>query len=324
MARKLIGRTLLMALIALPATTQSVGPGPRHGHELVYDAGRGVTLLFGGFGPDGIPKGDTWLWSGTAWRRVSGAGPSARKWAAATYDSRRQRIVLHGGRTGEGQSGPSLGDTWVWDGSRWSRVATDGPSGRDHHRLAYDAVRDRVVLFGGWDGQKVVGDTWEWDGTEWVLIAAEGPSPRAPVGLAYHEEKGTVVLAGGQDLDRAYGDVWSWDGLEWRLLDADLPSARGFHAMAYVPDSKELLLFGGRDGDRLFNELLTWDGAKWQLVSSDGPVRRGIYASAYDARRGELLIHGSGTLGDDGWALDSRTWVWRRGAGWSAVAGGDD
>jgi hypothetical protein len=313
--------TAMLGCTPEAAVAQVDTPGPRYGHEMVYDEARGVTLLFGGFGPDGVPMGDTWLWDGTAWHLASSAGPSPRKWPAAAYDSRRQVVVLHGGREGEGRSGPSLSDTWVWDGRDWSEVQVEVPTKRDHHRAVYDRARDRVVLFGGWDGERVVNDTWEWDGTNWSKAASEGPSPRAPFGMVYDQEREAVILAGGQDLERAYSDMWTWDGSRWSRLDAEVPGARGFHAMTYAPDMGGLLLFGGRNGDVLLNDLWSWSGEGWTLRSSGGPVLRGVYASAFDRRRGQLLIHGSGHLVNGEWRLDPRTWVWTVESGWRVVAG---
>ncbi|HXV63508.1 MAG TPA: kelch repeat-containing protein, partial [Vicinamibacteria bacterium] len=125
-------------------------PGARYGHELVFDEARGTTLLFGGFGPDGEPKGDTWGWNGKSWQLLATAGPSPRRWPAVAYDSRRKIVVLFGGRDGVGRSGASLADTWLWNGAEWRESDATGPrpSGRDHHRAVYDRRRDRVVLFG--------------------------------------------------------------------------------------------------------------------------------------------------------------------------------
>jgi len=38
--------------------------------------------------------------------------------------------------------------------------------------LAYDAERDRVVLFGGRAGwpDADLNDTWEWDGVQWIEV----------------------------------------------------------------------------------------------------------------------------------------------------------
>jgi hypothetical protein len=303
---------VVFASYAVAEIASHQSPGPRFGHEMVYDEARGVTILFGGFGQDGIPKGDTWLWDGEAWQLATTDGPSPRKWAAAAYDSRRAVVVLHGGREGEGRSGLSLSDTWIWDGHNWTEVRGEGPTPRDHHRAAYDKARDRVILFGGWNGESLERDTWEWDGSQWER-------PRAPFGLAFHESLEVVVLAGGQDLNEAFEDMWAWDGSVWRQLETNVPSNRGFHAMDYSPDAEAILIFGGRDGDKLLNDLWAWNGLEWSQLSLDGPVRRGIYASAYDRRSGNFLIHGSGDRIDGKWILDSQTWAWSVGSGWRIV-----
>lgn len=305
--------------LAVAESERDDSPGPRYGHEMVFDEARGVVVLFGGFGPDGVPKGDTWVWNGESWRLAATDGPSPRKWPAAAYDARRGVVLLHGGREGAGRSGASLNDTWAWDGQSWTEIPVDGPTSRDHHRAAYDRVRDRIVLFGGWNGESLENDTWEWDGSRWEQVAATGPSPRAPFGMAYHESLGTTVLAGGQDLNEAFSDMWMWNGSSWELLDSEIPSSRGFHAMAYAPDADSIVIFGGRNGDALLNDMWAWNGLQWTQLSSDGPVRRGVYASAYDRQRGEFLFHGSGDRVEGEWILDARTWAWSVDADWRVV-----
>src|SRR5262245_16947650 len=39
---------------------------------------------------------------------------------------------------------------------------------RSAHVMAYDAARERVVLFGGTLVHALLGDTWEWDGVSWI------------------------------------------------------------------------------------------------------------------------------------------------------------
>jgi cysteine-rich repeat protein len=49
------------------------------------------------------------------------------------------------------------------DAALWRAVATTGnPSSRAEVAMAYDAARDRTVLFGGWDSSAVLGDAWEY------------------------------------------------------------------------------------------------------------------------------------------------------------------
>jgi hypothetical protein len=85
--------------------------------------------------------------------------------------------------------------------------------------MAYDEARERVVLFGGWDGQKFLGDVWEWDGA-WKQVDARGPSPRGGLpSMLYHPSRQAVVLYGGWGDEGARTDIWKWDGRAWTLLE---------------------------------------------------------------------------------------------------------
>lgn len=42
--------------------------------------------------------------------------------------------------------------TWTWNGSTRSQATTSGPVTRFGHAMAYDAARQKVVLFGGFGG----------------------------------------------------------------------------------------------------------------------------------------------------------------------------
>lgn len=87
-----------------------------------------------------------------------------------TCDEARGRTVLFGGWNGQ-----FLGDTWEWDGSRWTEHTSSGPSPRGGvPSMAYDGERKRVVLFGGWDATGPVADLWEWDGRLWTRVVRAG------------------------------------------------------------------------------------------------------------------------------------------------------
>jgi hypothetical protein len=95
------------------------GPPTRASAGATFDSKRGVVLVFGGAGPDGM-FGDTWSWDGTSWRKLSDTGPEARAMGYLAYDKQRDRVVLFGGRKGWPDD---LNDTWEWDGTRWRQVA---------------------------------------------------------------------------------------------------------------------------------------------------------------------------------------------------------
>jgi len=74
-----------------------------------------------------------------------------------------------------------------------------GPRPRHHHAMAYDAARDRVVLFGGQADEDVFGDTWEWDGLSWTPFAA-GPHALIWHAMAYDANRQRTVLFGGTSI----------------------------------------------------------------------------------------------------------------------------
>lgn len=106
------------------ANVATEGPAARTRHRMAYDAARGVTVLFGGqngTGPSATYPDDTWTWDGKAWTRIEATGPSPRWVHAMAYDQARQRVVLFGGGLG-GRPFNALGDTWEWDGARWTEI----------------------------------------------------------------------------------------------------------------------------------------------------------------------------------------------------------
>jgi hypothetical protein len=90
---------------------QDMGPRPRVGHAMTYDATRRRVVLFGGDALANLLFGDTWEWDGDSWTQVQDLGPAARAFHAMAFDSARRRTVLFGGRGTNG----ILGDTWEWD-----------------------------------------------------------------------------------------------------------------------------------------------------------------------------------------------------------------
>ena len=154
------------------ASTPATVPTQRCGHTLVYDGGRGLTVMSGGSYVT-TPfvfhyLGDMWKWNGTDWVQQDPATkPSARYGHAMVYDNDRYLSVFFGGQN----SGGSLNDTWnlswslMFSAFRWTQQspATVPPS-RFGHAMAYDSTRHVAVVFGGW-GVTVNGyssDTWEY------------------------------------------------------------------------------------------------------------------------------------------------------------------
>ena len=125
--------------------------------------------------------------------------------------------------------------------------------------MAYNAVTETVILFGGSGEGGALGDTWEWDGQTktWTeLFPAASPSPRALNSMAYDPTIGYIVLFGGIAGDKALDDTWIWSGSTWLQIQTPYqPGGRFSSAIAFDPYLNGLILFGGYlAGDVLTNQ----------------------------------------------------------------------
>jgi hypothetical protein len=226
-----------------------------------------------------------------------------------THDPAHQEVVLFGGAYSSGH----FDDTWTWDGSAWTEQhPVTSPPSECCSNMAYDAITQRVVLFG-------VG-TWTWDGSNWT---EEHPStsPGARGFPAISSSGGHVVLNGGGlcgELCQYFSDTWSWSGITWvKRHPTAVPSARREAAMAYDVKTGQTVLFGGANENKApywFGDTWVWNGTNWtRLRPATSPSSRAGASVAYDATSGLLVLFGGEyTLAD--------TWTWN-GATWACVAG---
>jgi hypothetical protein len=202
-----------------PGTT----PPSSSSATLVYDAATDSVVLVGAG-----PQSDLWTWNGQDWTAVvSPQNPPSRQATGVAYDAARGVIVLFGGATHTSDPVPgagvccatdTLGDTWLWDGRTWTEAtAGAGPPPRSGARMAYDAARGVVVLFGGNYNQGPrqgipLNDTWTWNGSAWLQQQVDS-SPPAKNGAAmtYDFAGEAVILVGADPADT----LWSWDGAAW-------------------------------------------------------------------------------------------------------------
>jgi hypothetical protein len=269
------------------APLSMVGPEPRTFPAMAYDSLRKKVVLFGGnrilFGRNPDENrflDDTWEWDGQMWTQIKVAGPPPRAEAAIAFDSERGRVVLFGGhnRTGEGRN--RLGDTWEWDGARWTQIKVTGPSARNGAAQVYDSVRRKIVLFGGSTQKDVSGETWEWDGRQWVENRSALTQGRFNCVLTYDVARRKVIRFGGRYAGRPVGDTWEYDGKGWKQVSSTGPTARNHAAMVYDSKRKKVVLFGGHDfgiheGVNVFGDTWEWNGNAW-LRKEAGEVKQRI------------------------------------------------
>ena len=207
--------------------------------------------------------------------------------------------------------------------------------------MAYDPVRDRVVLSGGLQipstgtcpaqsqseviasmGNLLVclmADTWEWDGGDWTEVAASGPPGRYGASAAYDPSSGTILVFGGIDsvsTQHFLDESWSWDGTTWtQLAPSKSPPARAQARLLTLASTREVLLMGGQGvcGSHCPG-LWAWSDGNWALLPvSGGPTFSDNIAAAFDPSLRAIVAVASGSLvsgaGPDTWAFDGQTWA---------------
>jgi hypothetical protein len=212
--------------------TSGTEPPLRWGSRMVYDARSRRAILFGG--SDGYTAqtlNDTWAFDfeTNTWTLMGPAvSPPPHHFAAMAYHPLADRVVLFGGYD-IGQDAV-LNDTWVYDydTNTWTELHPDAsPSPRLYHAMSWDAVSNRMILFGGvsYPYEPLLGDTWSLDlkRETWTLLT---PAP-APSARAWHVMEGTwsgVLLFGGSPQHEVYtyDDTWVFDSRRTLWIRIDL------------------------------------------------------------------------------------------------------
>jgi hypothetical protein len=236
-------------------------------------------VLYGGVEADGNIVGLLRLHDGTAWTAPGESfnTPGRLGYARMAYDSTRTRVVMFGGLTPTGASDR----TWAWTGSVWNDrtpgVGQANPTARYAHAMAYDPVRDRTLVHGGFgpNGSER-NDFWSLNGQAWNQ-RVEGPTARAHHAMTFDPARGVAVLFGGEDLFPSSGttvyfnDTWTWNGTAWtQRAPANSPSPRSGHTLAWDSSRQAVLLFGGFSptNPSAPNETWEWNGSNWTLLNT--------------------------------------------------------
>jgi hypothetical protein len=179
--------------------------------------------------------------------------------------------------------------------------------------MAYDSVRQKTVLFGGWNNE-----TWEWDGTNWTQrTPTNSPSSRYDHTMVYDSVRQVTVLFEGYiGTNICSNETWEWDGTNWTLRPEISPPARAGHTMAYDSVRQRTIIFGGSIDSGAGYGLVkneTWEriGTNWSQCSPlTSPPARYRHAMAYDSIRQRTVIF-AGNFGgnNDTWEWDGTNWT---------------
>jgi len=214
------------------------------------------------------------------------------------------------------------------DDPTWSFVGPAGvvPGAREGAAAIYDWRRDRMVIFGGWDGAS----TYKSDvralalaSPEWsfVTVAGTPPSPRSESSAIYDGARDRLVLFGGRDSATTNNEVWTvnFDGPStWTHLatTGTPPSARYAAGAVYDSIGDRMIVYGGTTTSSVMTDTwsLTLATGAWTRLDdgSNAPPARKWFGSALDSRRRRMLVFGGQYEFRDIWALsldDPTHWV---------------
>ncbi len=247
----------------------------------------------------------------SSWSVLPAAGgPSPRLSHCAIADPSRDRMLVFGGV----HNGAYANDVWklALDGSGWTQVVTAGssPAGRSDHSAIRDPVRDRMIVFGGFNSN-ALGDLWSLSlsGTpQWSPLGPTGPAPSPRHGhtAVYDAVRDRMLVFGGRDAAGfASNEVWAlslsatpaWS----QLTTVNAPPAVFEHSAIYDPISDRMMVFGGYrfsspSGYVTTHTVYALDLAAnlWQTMSPTGetPFSRGSHATIFDPLRRDMVVFG--------------------------------
>jgi cysteine-rich repeat protein len=311
-------------------------PAGRYLHALACSPDPDVgCVVHGGYNlPSSAPT--TLRRSTGEWEAVNASLPPAPRTSAAMVLDRGRGCVLLFGGWG---SGGTLDETWAHCGHGWRRL-TDAfmvrPPARSGHGMAYDELRERVVVQGGHGASsQYLTDTWAWDGATWSLLPTTTPPTHASgVSMAYDAARDRMVLFGASGGPGPGNQTWELDGTSWlQVTPAHLPTACYGSALAYDARRERVVTFGGTaTGNSDYQEAtFEWDGTDWTDRTPDVfPPGRASAGMTYDELRGRVVLFGGEAVFnmglehlpfDDTWDFDGVSWAPRVIVGTPEVTG---
>lgn len=303
-------------------------PYGRYHHSQTYDPVRDRMIVFGGWSSSEEASNLVWVLSlsgAPLWTQPwpTGTPPSPRRRHTAIYDPPRDRLIVFGGAA----LSSCANDVWalsLGDAPAWTQLAPPGtlPSGRQLHSAIYDPVRDRMVVFGGYDYSNYFDDVWALSlgGTPaWTRLAPAGTSPsaRCAQGAICDPVRDRMVVFGGTGSSGSVTDVWSLslgDAPAWaRWTPTGTPDTAWWPSAVYDPLRDRVVVWGGWSTES-YLPVDTWslslgDAPAWTQLEPNcmPPGARSDHNAIYDPLRDRMLVFGGRIdypYGNDTWALN--------------------
>lgn len=283
-------------------------PAARTQHAAALDR-EGALHVFGGAGAGGAPLADLWrldLDGTPRWTALEPAGVlPARFGASLVFDSRRERLLLFGGR-GAARHYP---ETWSLDlpaADAWRQVSLWGyPGPRVFHSAGYDSVFDRMLVFGT-DTALVWPGAWALElaaqPPHWGQVGPAAGPDRAHAAMVVESRTGRLVVYGGATKATAYAqprsDTWE---LYWGV-DRTTPAFASL-VSARCEDGVVRVEWFAEEAGPLVDVERARAGGAWTPLTRAAPDGRGfVIVEDGDvepgARYGYRLAFGGGRWGE--------------------------
>lgn len=240
-----------------------------------------AAVLFGGIAQrNGGQLTDTFVQRSGVWVAVLGDNPPDI--GPLAYDTTDEQLVTL----------LVTGETWAFDGVRWTELPVAPPSTTGGGPIAWDPLLERLVALQGTETWVLADDdVWrQLDGA--APIAGVRPIP----GGDDTPLQGGVIAFDGVDGDvLLYGNEAGGGGAVYALVDdvwVRRGSAPAMMSTTAVEDANSgRVHFVCRALPQLVGEMLTWDGTAMITGPADPDPRSGCSA-AYDTALDRIVVHG--------------------------------
>jgi len=331
----------------------------RFASAAVYDAVTNRLIAFSGANFNSVPNDVLSLananGTGTAnWTTEipdgAAGSPPGRTFHSAVYDEVNSRMIMFGGCSFTGElCSKYLNDVWVLTNANgvggtptWRQLSPVGtpPAPRWAHAATYDAVNNRMIVFGGDNQSLIFSDTWVLSNANglggpptWTRLSPTGGPPEGQdSATAVYDATNNVLIEFAGTMQGFAADansVWTLSNANglggapvWKRIIANgaagSPPKRDGHIAVYDSTNNRMTIFGGNSntatGFPQHNDAWVLANAngltgppQWARIAALGPSPAGRTSAAgvYDSGGNRLMIFGGGS-----WEADFfSTWV---------------
>jgi hypothetical protein len=246
-------------------------------------------------------------------------GEKGLSFLSTVYDTTRNRTIIIGPNETIDHP-PSFGDHYfTWNGSDWTEHTSPvgSPPSRYGSAYAYDTVRDKVLMFGGYLNNAPGGylnELWAFNGSAWSNITpGSGPAARLSPSMTYDPGNDYTVMFGGNLSGFTNGtqETWTWDGSSWtQRFPTTVPPKRANARMVYDARGGYVLMYGGSATfSTAGTDTWIWDGTDWTEVTTANNFNGTGESLVYHADRGRVIVvHKVTGENSETWSFSGTDW----------------